>query len=247
MTDYRKSVQVAIDDETTNTDHLDDGELERAELMFQEMLGADDGAGYDVEMSLDEIDVGNLHKNLYQNQMTDMKEDFNEDLVQKDEEIEKLRAQLAAAMKNKVQEVKENLKEEDDGSTKSPIIQKHNLDGTLTTILICHFYPNSGRIGIKFKRFKDGFFVTGVLPDSQAARFAGLNRGLLIFEVVSWSPLQKMGMTIPAQRSSKLVKRIMEAFNAGYNVTIKFVIPPVGADPYKLQQHVIRPSNRKRK
>ena len=33
---------------------------------------------------------------------TDMKEDFNEDLVQKDEEIEKLRAQLSAAMKNKV-------------------------------------------------------------------------------------------------------------------------------------------------
>jgi len=225
-------------------DGLAENDLKRAEEMFEELRGTDENIlRYSIEMSYDAVDVDEVQKGITNARMAEMEDDHEEELTQKDFEIEKLRAQLAAHMNKTVEEAKEELQEDEDSKVKSPIIQKITLNGKEHTVLICHFQPNSGRIGIKFKRFKDGFFVTGVLPDSQAANYAGLNRGLLMFEVVSWSPLQKMGMTIPAQKASTLVKRIMVAFNEGSNVTIKFIVPPTGVDRFSIQQHIIRPKH----
>jgi hypothetical protein len=227
---------------------LGEQELQRAEAMFQDLLGTDKNAvNNSIEMSDDAVNVDDVQKSIYNAQMKRMETVHDEELNLKNNEIEELREQLAKQMKKTIKKSRENLKQDEHPKVKSPIIQKLTLNGEEHTILICHFLPNSGRIGIKFKRFKDGFFVTGVLPDSQAANYAGLNRGLLIFEVVSWPPLKKMGMTIGAQKSQKLVKRIMEAFNQGDNVTIKFMIPPEGVDSYQIEQRVIRPSRPRRR
>jgi len=227
-----------------------DDAMKQAEKIVQEMLRAsresmgDDPFADDNNMEEDdENDVDDLAKKHYESQLTQIREEQSRAETAKEEEIAELKRLLETTLnaQEKAGSVHSNEMEiqKEDGKT-IPIIQTVDLNGTRTKVLICSFTREGGRIGLQIKRFRSQFFIMGVLEGMQAAKYANIGPGLLIYQIVSSAPGRDTGKNICVESAGALANAVNPEFQKGRVVTMKFLIPPANIPVHMIHQEVIK-------
>jgi hypothetical protein len=188
-------------------------------------------------------DVAQKH---YQEQMDRLREEQRIKDSERSEEIAQLKRLLEQSLNE--QEMKNKSLEQDlNGQEKlKPIVQEVDLNGIRTNILICSFKAEDGRVGLQVKRYGTQFFVTGVLPGLQASRYQGIAGGLLIYQVVSSKPGKATGRSMSVRTAAGLAQAVIDEFQKGRIITMKFLIPPQGIPVHTIYQEVLRIPKKKK-
>lgn len=199
--------------------HFDElSSLREAEALFHKLVDSD-STYLSTEESLEHTETDDIQHMLdfYQHEMEIMKKTNEEIVEEKDKEIEYL---------------KQKLKEKEMGTEQIPTKRaakirepESPLDIEAETIFTHQFFHDKGKVGIHFKKIHNKFYVLKTKFHTQSDQYVGIAQGLLIGDVIWWTPGNDAGTRITASSAKELARKIKQSFANGKNITMKFIVP----------------------